>query len=183
MDDVLAILRIIISWPVLALVVILMYKDEVRELIGRLKKAWGLEWGDSPSDKIPEEEEKEEPKSVTVHPETLKLSKSPVKLENVANIFWAGHDIMWAYDAVLRNAPVSAIVHGLKQSLHHVRELGFKDDPFEHRLAQLLQEAKETLDKDWTPPRRSLVAAELLSVRNYIGTIFNKLQRDFIPRP
>ena len=181
MDYVFEALRIIISWPVLALVVILMYRKEVRKLIGRLKKAWVFEWGDVPSDKIPEKTE--ESKSVTASPETLKPEKSPIKLKNVANIFWVGHDLMWVYDAILRNAPGSSIVHGLKQSLHHIRELGLKDNPIEQKLAKMLQEAEETPDEDWHQTRRGYHAGEVLSIRDHLGGIINKQQRDFRGRP
>lgn len=41
-----------------------------------------------------------------------------------ANLFWLGHDLMWAADTLLRSGPPQHVVIGLEQARHHMNEAG-----------------------------------------------------------
>lgn len=182
MRVVIAILKILASWPVLVLLLVLLFKDKVEKLLDRLgeaKKIGPVEWGESPTDKMPGEKISTKRDQLESKPTEHKL----VKWENVANIYWAGHDLMWASDVILRNAPRDTIIWGLTQSLHHIRDMGLKDDPVAVRLTRLLTNARNSLEKDWTPLMRNEYVHELLAARDYVGSLMNAHQGDFRPRP
>jgi hypothetical protein len=179
METGISILKILASWPVIALVLVLIFKDKVGHLLDGLKKAGPLEWGQSPADELPKE--KVPAQGVKIEPGSIKDDN--IRWENVANIYWAGHDLMWTCDVILRNAPRDTILWGLSQSLHHVREIGLKNDPTQVRLSRLLVDARNMLEKDWTPQVRNDYVRELLSVREYVGSLVNAHQKGFKARP
>ncbi len=182
MKVVMSILKILASWPVIVLFLVLMFRDKVGKLLDRLKEVkevGPLKWGQSPADEV--SKDKRLVQGAQIEPEAGK--RDDIKWQNVANIYWAGHDLMWTCDVILRNAPRDTIVWGLSQSLHHIREMGLKDDPTEVRLSRLLADARSMLEKDWTPQIRNDYVRELLSVREYVGSLMNTHQKDFRRTP
>ena len=180
MDTFLSFLRIILSWPVVVFFLALIFRHEIRKLLGRLKKAYGLEWGEASIDKEPVDKSKA--KDVLVHTKALETSKVTIKWKRVANLYWIGHDLMWTVDMLLRGAPRTSIIHGLKQSLHHLNELGFTDDPFASKLSILKTEAEYSRNDEWDSLRRNKYADELIRIRDYIGKLVSEHQSNFKPK-
>jgi len=140
-----------------------------------------FEFGDASIDK-PVQQPSPEPET-----ESAAKAKQPkgdsIKWGKTGNLFWAGNDLMWTIDVLLRGAPRERIARGLKQSLHHVSSLGFVGTPIESRLARLKAEADSTLQKDWTPSRRNEYARELFSLITDIGQRASANQVDYEPTP
>ena len=179
MRTAISILKILASWPVVALILALIFKEKIGNLLDRLKKAGQFEWGQSPADEVP----KDKIPIKSTHGENETATHDHIKWENVANIYWAGHDLMWTCDVLLRGAPRDTILWGLSQSLHHIREIGLGGDPVEGRLSRLLTDARTMLEKDWTLQMRNSYAQEILSIREYAGSLMNNHQKDFRRRP
>jgi len=177
-----------IAWPLTVILLVLKFKSDISGLLKRIEKAklpGGAEasfaYGEAPIDKVPIEPSPG-PKAVSVaQPEQAK--KNTIKWRSSGNLFWLGHDLTWTIDTLLRGGPRDHIVHGLRQSLHHLRSLGLVDTPVEARLARLKAEAQNSLEKDWTPPRRSEYTNELASLIRAIGDLAEANQPDFQPGP
>jgi hypothetical protein len=177
----------ILSWPVVVLVfgiaVLIVCKEQIRSLIERLRKVSKdtIQFGDSPIDRPSQEappETRSEPATRVEQPEdqTINWNKS-------GHLFWVGHDLMWTIDVLLRSASRDTIVHGLRQSLHHARSLGFINTPIESRLARLKADAESSLEQDWTPPQRNNYANELRAIVGYIASLATANQPDFESSP
>lgn len=110
-------------------------------------------------------------------------AESSINWGNSGNIFWTGHDLMWTIDVLLRGAPRDTIVHGLRQSLHHIRSLGSGGTPIESRLARLKADAERTLENDWTTLERNKYAKEIGAIISHIGQLAGANQQDFESRP
>ena len=122
------------------------------------------------------------PKAVSVaQPEQAK--KNTIKWRSSGNLFWLGHDLVWTIDTLLRGGPRDQIFHGLRQSLHHLRSLGFVGTPIESRVDRLTADAERSLDKDWTAGKRKRYTAELASIVRAIGDLAEASQPDFEPGP
>jgi len=174
-----------LCWPLLVLVFVWLFKNDIRGLVKRLVKAElpgsAFEFGDASIDK-PVQQPSPEPKTESVA-KAKQPKRDSIRWGNSGNLFWAGHDLMWTIDVLLRGAPREKIAYGLKQSLHHVSSLGLVGPPIESRLARLKAEADSTLQKDWTPSLRNEYARELTSLINDIGKRADANQVDYEPTP
>ena len=179
-------------WSLAAIAVVFLFKNEIRELLGRLKKfkGWGLEgaFHDRPSNGypgLPQDIPQEAPSTeeLAVSTASEQPTSDSAKWGNSGNLFWAGHDLMFTIDVLLRGAPRESIAQGLRQSLHHVRQLDFEDNDVESRLAQLKNDADRLVDKDWTQERRVSYAQKLQEIIWEIGSRANNHQPGFDPRP
>lgn len=187
-DNLSSILKVLV-WPsvvlLLGVLFLILCRKEIRGLIKRLHKAkfpGGTEtlfgYGDAAIDKqAPPGPE------VKTAVETEQPTQTPIKWGNSGNLFWIGHDLMWTIDVTVRGAPRDTIVHGLRQSLHHLRSLGFIGTPIESRLARLKNDAEKSLQQDWTPSQCNSYAEELASMIGYIGELAKKNQPDFQSHP
>jgi hypothetical protein len=106
-----------------------------------------------------------------------------VHWEKTGNLYWLGHDIMFTFDVLLRAGERQFIVHGLKQVLHHLRELGLGDTPMGIRSAELLKRADVSLVEDWTSEKRLQYAQDMLELRTAIGTLASGNQPGFKGEP
>lgn len=181
-----------VRWPavvlVLGIVFLVRFTPEIAELLKRLRKGklpGGTEfffgYGEAPiykATELPSAEVKAKP---VAKPEQPK--ENAIKWRNSGNLFWLGHDLVWTIDVLLRGGPREHIVHGLRQSLHHLRSLGFVGTPIESRLARLKANAESSLEKDWTPPQRSDYTRELAALIRAIGDIAEANQPGFDPNP
>ncbi|HBG74507.1 MAG: hypothetical protein A2X25_14410 [Chloroflexi bacterium GWB2_49_20] len=176
-------------WPLVVLIIgvlfLFLFRKDISSLLNRLKKAkWpgGAEtlfFGEANVDKLTPLDEENEKLKDRIHLEGNKA----VKWSNSGNIFWVGHDLMWTIDVIIRGAPRENIVHGLRQSLHHIRSLGFVNTPIEIRLLKLIDNAEKSLQEDWTPTQRNTYAGEIGSILGYIGKLAESNQANFEPNP
>jgi hypothetical protein len=177
----------VIVWPfvvlVIGILVLFLFKKDIRNLLNRLKTAkWpggtetSFNYGDADVDKAVKKE-----KSDLVIDNTPSSKYMGVKWDNSGNVFWLGHDLVWTIDVIIRGAPRDTIVHGLRQSLHHIRSLGFTSTPIESRLNRLMDNAEKSLEEDWTPAERNKYADEVATIIGYIGKLAEGNQADFKP--
>lgn len=61
------------------------------------------------------------------------LSKSTIKWDKVATLFWLGNDLMWIQDMTYRDAAPERVLEGINHALQYVEELGFdeRSHPFQ----------------------------------------------------
>jgi len=176
----------VLVWPFVVLIIgilfLVLFKKDISNLLSRMRKAkWpggtetSFNYGDAGIDKV-------DKKDGTVIDNTPPSRYAGMKWGNSGNVFWLGHDLMWTIDVIIRGAPRETIVHGLKQSLHHVSSLGFMSTPIESRLRSLLENADKTLQTDWTSDERNRYADEVAAIVEYIGKLAESNQSDFRPR-
>ena len=179
----------VLAWPfvvlVIGILILFLFKKDIRNLLNRLKTAkWpggtetSFSYGDADIDKSAKRE-----KSNVIIDNTPRSRYMGLKWDNSGNIFWLGHDLMWTIDVIIRGAPREAIVHGLRQSLHHIRSIGFTATPIDTRVSRLLDNAEKSLQDDWTPANRNKYADEVASIIADIGVLAKSNQTDFEPKP
>jgi len=173
-------------WPIIVISAILCFRKDIRGLLNRLQTAKlpggaeaSFQFGDLPSDKSVknaiEKASSDEAKNI--------VETGKVKWENSGNLYWLGHDLMWTIDAVLRGGDRNAILHGLKQSLHHAHALGLSNTSFDARLSKLYSEAENSLLQDWAPQKRLQFVNELSVIRTEIGDLISSHQSDYGRKP
>ena len=172
-----------LKWPIVVLIVLLVLivvcRKEIRNLLGRIKQA-KLPWGGVSF----EDDQGKSSHDIAASSEVETLSVNErIKWNNSGNLFWLAHDLMWTINALSLNAPRDAISHGLKQSLHHIRELGFSGDAIEVRLARLKDEAERTLESDWSVSKRQEYVQELHSIIGQAGALAKANQPGFLRQP
>jgi hypothetical protein len=101
----------------------------------------------------------------------------------VGNIFWLGGDLIWSAQLVLRGAPKGKILHGLRQSYHHISELGLTDSDPAKELASLksgLESLQESaLDRAW----RSSFSEKIYAVTRMVNALLGEKQPSFRSNP
>jgi len=169
-----------LAWPIMALMVFLFLRSEIRSLLKRLQNAklpGGTEasftYGTALVDKS----------STTLTQDKDQFKNVRAKWENSGNLFWASHDLMWTIDVALRGGPKEHLIHGLRQFLHHVRCLEFKNSSIELRVSRLLIEVEKSDEMDWTVVKRDLFAKDLKAFKWEIGTLATANQPNFQPEP
>lgn len=186
-----------VRWPVvvllLGIVFLLRFAPDISELFKRVQRAKypGGEaffvYGEAPTDKLAQEQPLRSGAESVAKPE--QPEGSAIKWRNSGNLFWLGHDLVWTIDVLLRGGPREHIVHGLRQSLHHLRSLGFVGTPLgpgtfiESKLAELKANAESSLEKDWIPLQRNDYTRELAALIRAIGDRAEANQPDFEPGP
>jgi hypothetical protein len=108
---------------------------------------------------------------------------SDIKWENVANLFWLGHDLCWTNWRVNSGAPKERILHGLTQSSHHLSELGLADSVPGRLLSSLKSQAESTQDVALNQQWRNGFAAKLSQVTHDVSGIAQREQPSFQPNP
>ncbi len=165
------------AWPLFFLITIVIFRKEARQLLNGLEKATfpggtevSFRYGEASVDKGSVEPAKQKKIVETVDSQTTESSEIQRSKTKTGDIFWLGHDLMWTIDVILRGAPRDRIVHGLRQSLHHVRMLKLINGPVESRLSELKANAEKSLEVDWTAERRNNFVAQLSEI---IGEVAN----------
>lgn len=169
-----------LAWPFMVLILILIFRNEVRSLIKRLQNA-KLPGGTEATFTYGEASVDEPSVSSTYDKESIRNVTANWK--NTGNLFWASHDLMWTSDIALRGAPKKFIVHGLHQFLHHVRSLEFKNSSIEDRISRMLAEVEVLDEQDLTPVRRDMLVKDLKAFKWEIGTLATANQPDYHPNP
>ncbi len=120
-------------WPVtvavLILILVLLFRSQIKNLIQSVTKAKiganSIEFGQARVDAGSPEAAKTTAKQVAV---TSQVAVMPnAKWKNVANVFWLGHDLLWTQQTALRGAPRATILHGLTQKPHAASRRAFVD--------------------------------------------------------
>ena len=170
-----------IAWPVVALVLGLLFRSEIKDVFRRLRAARlpggaeaSFDYGTATVDKKP---------GVTGGPPTIPRQHTGriegIRLSNSGNLFWLGHDLMWTADVVLRGAPLHVVLHGLNQALRHAHALGFSVSAVVSRLEKLRDEVDASTSGEWTSERRNQVANDINRIVAAAGDVAVAGQVDF----
>lgn len=164
-----------LPWPTAVVLLGWMFKKEIKALFTRLEKFRG------PGDIALEFSLKQHAENELIA-ESVKSEKGVGQWQQkVASTFWLAHDLIWTIDVMLRGAPKQYIIYGLRQSLHHITEIGLSESSFGSKLKRLNEIAEESIESDWTEEKRHSVATDLFSLRDELGALVKLEQPDYRP--
>lgn len=169
------------SWPFTVLILAWAFHNRIKEITeAKLGDKLYVKWGDVPSDRKLDQALGETPP----HSATKQLGvRSGAKWENVGNLFWLGGDLIWTAQSSLRGAPKEKILHGLKQSYHHICELGLAESAPAKQLLLLKSETaslpETALDRAW----RSTFSEKIYDVTRTVNNLLGEQQSGFRPNP
>ena len=96
------------------------------------------------------------------------------------DLYWLGHDLMWTLDVMLRGADKPEILHGIRQSIHHARELALT--VCAQRLEKL-HDAVNSAPESLTTSHRDEFGIELRRITDQFGAIAEAAQPGFRASP
>jgi hypothetical protein len=167
----------VLAWPTTIIFLGWLLRREVIAVIGRVESAKlpGAEFtfGKSSVDQISNRKTRT----------ALMPTANRADWAKTGNLYWLANDIMWTIDALLRGAPGNAIVYGLRQSLHHLRELGLEESSYGNWLVRMYGAAGKLLESEWTPDIRNQYALDLRRLSDQLGTIAESQQMNFVAEP
>jgi len=176
-------------WPVLALVLALLFRTQIGQVAARLQRAkgpggWIAEFG--PGGQL-EVDSRTRARAGPVEAER-RLGRrvqrdATAKWERVASIYWAAHDLSVAWMGVMFDMPKNELLWRLGQGRHHVRCLEFSDTTMLDRLSQLHDRVQGMLESDLTPDVRQKISKDLAQVLDEVGAHMELHQTDFNPWP
>ncbi len=150
------------AWPLVALIAVLVFRKDISVLIKRIV-SFAADWKGGrlhvALDYPKRVKDENTPKLIA----TTSITK--LDAEKAPNIFWAGHDLMFTMDALLRG-DVGVINFGLAQSLHHIKEADLGEPSVQQVLQKLLDETITMQDHDWDVETRERVFVEVRGVRD-----------------
>ena len=169
------------SWPITVLILAWAFHNRIKEVTeAKFGDKLSIKWGDVPSDRKLEQATGE-PLSRSANNQ-LSVPSGP-KWENVGNLFWLGGDLIWTAQSALRGAPKDKILHGLRQSYHHISELGLRESAPAKQLSFLKSETvnlpEASLDRVW----RSNFSEKVYDVTRMVNGLLEKQQPGFRPDP
>jgi len=185
MDNSILIIRIF-AWPFIVLLLGALFMFLFRKpIVNRLKqlkiidaKKGVLRFGESPIDISVQQDLT----ATKVEPMPTK-SKDAITWNKSGALYWLGYDLMWTIDAILRGGSKDIIIHGLKQSLLNLQEIGLTGSYMELSLKTMIHDTKNSHEKDWTQVRRNWAAIKLTSIKYSIGKLAIENQPGFKYRP
>jgi len=162
----------------------LLFKKPIVNRLKELKtidaKKGVLKFGESPIDISTQQDLTTKTKKVEP---TSTIQKDAIKWTKSGALYWLGHDLWWTVDVLLRGGSRDIIIHGLRQSLLNLQEVGFVGSYMESSLKQMVNDAKNSHEKDWTQVKRNWATLKLTSIRNSIGELAVNNQPGFKHRP
>jgi hypothetical protein len=170
-------------WPATVLILTFGFRKSIKRLIESLAelRLLGdkavLKWPQARVDTIGESDVREPP------PLKQLEGDSTPSLNKPADLFWLGSDLETTAQTALRGAPKERILRGLRQSRHHLSELGLGDSPPGRDLAKFSEEVAmlpdAILDRGW----RNDFASKIYSVIQAVSGITKTAQPGFRPHP
>lgn len=168
----------LLVWPATILLAVFLARRQIPLLLSRIEKAkflggTELVFGYSQADRPSEKPEVESDGSTA----------QSIKWTRTGNLYWLSHDIMWTIDVLLRTAPKSYILFGLRQSMHHAKALGLGNTDYMQKLADLFQRVENVEQKAFTASIRDEMAVQLRVLSDQLGAIAQSNQLDFKAGP
>jgi hypothetical protein len=169
-------------WPFTVLILAFAFRNRIGAITeAKFGDKLTVKWGDAPSDRKIEQATGEPPLGAAT--KQLGASPSGVRWENVGNLFWLGGDLIWTAQTALRGAPKGKILHGLKQSYHHISDLGLAESVPAKQLLSLKSETESrpeaSLDRVW----RSNFSERVYDVTRMMNQVMAEKQPRFRPNP
>jgi len=174
---------IALLWPATVLILAFGFRKSIKELIESLAelRVLGdkavLKWSQARVDTLAETEEGRlsSPKQ---------LVEVPVgEWDKPADLFWLGSDLETTAQTALRGAPRERILRGLRQSCHHLSELGLGDSVPGKELTSLHSQVahlpEASLDRQW----RNDFASKIYSIIQAVSERVKAAQPGFRSHP
>jgi hypothetical protein len=168
-------------WPATVLILALGFRKSIKQLIESLTelRLWGekavLKWPQAKVDTMGELSAPSSPKQLSGVP--------TAKWDKPANLFWLGSDLETTSQTALRGAPKERILRGLRQSSHHLSELGLGDSAPGKALSSLNSQVaiqpEASLDRQW----RNDFALKINSIIQAVSDLARAAQPNFRPHP
>lgn len=173
-------------WPLSIIIVLLVYRNRIHALLDRIisaKLPGGTEisFGNAGIDK--NESERDSNLRNTGGTNESIVNQMDIQLNKIGNIYWAGNDLMWTIDVLLRGGNRNTIMHGLRQSFHHLREIGITKGYLFEKMQELYDRAEKSFESDWTNQMRQHYASDLRAIKDKAGFIIQRKQTNFSPEP
>ena len=185
MDDLILIIRIIV-WPLMFLILgalfMLLFKKSIANRLKQLKTINAKKLVLGFEEPIIDISTQQDLIAKKVEP-TSKIPKDDIKWNKSGALYWLGSDLVCTIDVISRGASRDTIIHGLRQSLLHLQEVGFAGSHMESSLKQMINDAKNLREKDWHQVRRNWATLQLTQIRNDIGKLAVDNQPGFKHRP
>jgi hypothetical protein len=173
-------------WPVTVLILACAFHRPIERLIERINRLKvgenAIEFGSVPSDRLFLKLVDEMPTAKEVTKKQL-TAPSSAKWENVGNVFWLGGDLIWTAQSALRGAPRDRILHALRQSYHHISELGLAESAAGKQLASMKSDTENLAEADLDRAWRSSFSEKLYGVTRRINDLLLEQQPGFRPDP
>jgi hypothetical protein len=119
--------------------------------------------------------------------EKNRKSRSSIRWDKVATLFWLGNDLMWIQDMTYRAAPPSRVTQGIVHAEHYAKELGFTPHslPLEQlalakrTLAGLSETTPETGEAPNAQEAYREVSQYVETIKSFIDRLAHEQQPDF----
>ncbi len=97
-------------------------------------------------------------------PAREEVTEAEIHWEYAANLYWLGYDLASAVNRAALGAHEEGIVHSVRQSWWHAKELGFTEPSITGKLKMLKDDAEAAPAWYWNRERRDEYIRELYSV-------------------
>lgn len=171
-------------WPATVLILTFGFRKSINQVIESIAelRLWGdkavVRWGHAKVDSLGIEVE-----ATTAPPPKQLSAPLAAKWDRPADIFWLGSDLETTAQAALRGAAKDRIVRGLRQSHHHLSEIGLGDSAPGRQLASLKEQVAilpdAILDRQW----RNDFASKIHSIIQVVSDLARTAQPNFRSHP
>jgi len=191
-----------LAWPFAVFISVVLLRRALLSLLNRVENLiWGdksvkfsrmgAEYSKSETSRAPKPEEitdadaTQQALALELPEGTTQAVAATAKLDGtkVASIFWAGCDLTYVYDILLRGGDRGTIAHVFRQANHHMKGTGLKGTSIQLRLQRLTDDAAKSLERDWTSERRIEFAREAYGIARDLGEMTIPLQPGFSGDP
>lgn len=175
-----------IAWPVVILVIALLFRKPLTVLISRLKgvKGYGL---DVVTQDVDDTRGLAAEFIVTIRdvmpsgnwsdgPSGSPAAQIEIGAGTAQNIYFFSHDIMLCYCALITGAESAIILHTLRSAIAHIEKFA-PGSKYDTGLRKLLQEAERCSESDWTEKRRRQDARKLWLISRHLGDRVQQLSK------
>lgn len=162
-----------LAWPLLVLALAVIFRDELRALIGRLHEAEFFGQKIVAANVL--EKKFSSPVDVAVRPflghsglfvpEGFKMKTDP------RGVYFFSHDLMLSYAALLTRSTKETMIQTLASAERHLVDLGFKDTPVFQKFHAVFQAVESATPTRLDDNERAGLAHELWQISRFVGSI------------
>lgn len=165
---------------VFALVIIIMFRPEVRDLLRRVREGGGIKFdGDSPAVTQPREDGETAPDMTPAEGRLDRRVDRTVKADwsNCADIFWLGYNLVAAGLTVGYGGPHERASRLLRDAQHHLDLLHFSEPKYAERLFALSTEIMLEPETKLSVSARRFYWKQVQRLRDELSAHFEVQQR------
>lgn len=150
-----------IAWPLVVAGALYYFREEIMELLSRFDRIRAKK-GDL---------EMIFDRGSSIDVSQVTNAKQIAHPNNVPNIFWAGHDLIFVMFS-LSERQIASVKFGLIQSIHHLNAAGIGDGTAQKNLQKILDRVLRMPSEEWDDETRRQILYEVVEVRNYLQAYF-----------